>query len=82
MSRCSFDIHVQDIIGTLIAGATLIMLHPKGNVEFEYLTSVFKDKKVTFMHTVPSLLNSFFNFLIMANRLYTITSLRSLCSIG
>ena len=29
MARCSFDIHVQEILGTLMIGATLVMLHPK-----------------------------------------------------
>ncbi|CAF4178253.1 unnamed protein product, partial [Adineta steineri] len=28
MTRCSFDIHVQEILGTLLVGGTLIMLHP------------------------------------------------------
>ncbi|CAF4109700.1 unnamed protein product, partial [Adineta steineri] len=27
MTRCSFDIHVQEILGILLAGGTLIMLH-------------------------------------------------------
>ena len=30
MARCSFDVHVQDILGTLMIGATLIMLRPEG----------------------------------------------------
>ena len=37
MARCSFDIHVQEILGTLMIGATLVMLHPRGNIDFEYL---------------------------------------------
>ncbi|CAF4047999.1 unnamed protein product, partial [Adineta steineri] len=28
MTRCSFDIHVQEILGTLLVGGTLVMLHP------------------------------------------------------
>ena len=44
MARCSFDIHVQEIIGTLMVGATLVMLRPRGNIDFEYLSEVFKRK--------------------------------------
>ena len=38
MARCSFDTHVQDILGTLMIGATLIMLHPEGTIDFDYLS--------------------------------------------
>ncbi|CAF4311925.1 unnamed protein product, partial [Adineta steineri] len=34
MTRCSFDIHVQEILGTLLVGGTLIMLHPGGTIDF------------------------------------------------
>ena len=37
MARCSFDIHIQEILGPLMIGATLIMLHPGGTIDFEYL---------------------------------------------
>jgi non-ribosomal peptide synthetase component F len=82
MARCSFDIHVEDIIGTLMAGATLIMLHPRGNIDFEYLSQVLNQKQISYMHTVPSLLHSFFLFLKETNNLDTIKSLRTLCSSG
>ena len=32
MTRCSFDIHVQEILGTLMGGASLVMLHPRGTI--------------------------------------------------
>ncbi|CAF1360905.1 unnamed protein product [Adineta steineri] len=38
MTRCSFDIHVQEILGTLLVGGTLIMLHPGGTINFDYLS--------------------------------------------
>jgi non-ribosomal peptide synthetase component F len=82
MARCSFDIHVEDIIGTLLAGATLVMLHPKGNIDFEYLVSILKHKQISYMHTVPSLLLSFFTFLQETNNLNAIRYLRTLCSSG
>ena len=82
MARCSFDIHVQEILGSLMIGATLIILHPGGTVDFDYLSEVLDKKEITYMHTVPSLLYSFFSFLQNSNNLYTLRHLRSLCSIG
>ncbi|UJR12976.1 hypothetical protein I4U23_000001 [Adineta vaga] len=40
MARCSFDIHVQEILGILSKGATLIMVHPRGTIDFDYLSEV------------------------------------------
>ena len=34
MASCSFDVHVQDILGTLMVGGTLIMLHPRWKYGF------------------------------------------------
>ncbi len=80
--RCSFDIHVGDIIGTLITGATLIMIHPKGNLDFEYLADVLRNKQITYLQTVPTHLNSFFLFLRNTNNMSAIKLLQSLISSG
>ena len=82
MARCSFDIHVQEILGTLIGGASLVMLHSRGTIDFEYLSKVFHKKQITYMHSVPSLLHSFFTFTEESNNQYALKYLRSLCSIG
>jgi non-ribosomal peptide synthetase component F len=82
MSRCSFDIHVQEILGTLINGATLVMLHPRGTIDFEYLSEVLDRKQITCMHSVPSLLYHFFTYIHEHNNQQVIKSLRSLCSSG
>jgi non-ribosomal peptide synthetase component F len=82
MARCSFDIHVQEILGTLMIGATLIMLHPKGTIDFDYLSEILDKKQITYIHTVPSLLHSFFTFLEKCNNRVAVKYLRSLCSSG
>jgi len=82
MSRCSFDIHVQDIIGTLVVGGTLIMLHPNGILDFEYLARTCEQKQISYMHTVPTLLNKLFEFLRNHGNAFHMNSLRSLCSSG
>ncbi|CAF1238808.1 unnamed protein product [Adineta steineri] len=82
MTRCSFDIHVQEILGTLFIGGTLIMLHPGGIIDFDYLSKVLQNKQITYIHTVPSLLQSFFIFTVQSMNTNAVKHLRSLCSIG
>jgi non-ribosomal peptide synthetase component F len=82
IARCSFDVHVLDIMGTLTIGATLIMLRPRGNIDFDYLTTVFREKQTSYVHTVPRLLYSFFTYLKDTNNWYVASYIRSLCSGG
>jgi non-ribosomal peptide synthetase component F len=82
MARCSFDNHVQEIIGSLMIGATSIMLRPRGTVDFDYLAATMVNKQVSYMHSVPSLLRNLFTFLKETNNLYSVKCLRSLCTIG
>ncbi|CAF4085403.1 unnamed protein product [Adineta steineri] len=82
MARCSFDNHLQEILGSLMIGATLVLLHPKGTVDFDYLSHILYTKEITYMHSVPSLLQNFFIFLEQCNNTNAIKYLRSLCSIG
>ncbi|CAF4111595.1 unnamed protein product, partial [Adineta steineri] len=82
MTRCSFDIHVQEILGTLLVGGTLIMLHPGGTIDFDYLSKVLENKQITYLHTVPSLLHSFFTSVEQNNNPSVLKHLRSLCSSG
>ncbi|CAF1168864.1 unnamed protein product [Adineta steineri] len=82
MTRCSFDIHVQEIFGTLLVGCTVIMLHPGGMTDFDYLSNVLQKKQITYLSTVPSLLHSFFSFIEKNERVNAVKYLRSLCSGG
>ena len=54
LSRCTFDVHAQDIMGILIVGGSLTMIHPNGLLDFDYLASVFNNKQITYIQTVPS----------------------------
>ena len=82
ISRCSFDVHVQDIMGILMIGASLVMLRLRGNIDFDYFYKTIRDKQITFMHTTPSLLYSFFTFLQHSNHLKALECLRSVSSGG
>ena len=82
MARCSFDIHVKDLIGTLIIGATLVMLHPDGILDLEYMADIFNKKQITYMQVVPSLLQSIFTFLKEENLSAVGKTFQSICSSG
>ncbi|CAF4135124.1 unnamed protein product [Rotaria sp. Silwood2] len=82
MTRCSFDIHVEDIIGTLIIGATIVMLHPRGMIDFEYLITVLEQKQISFINNVPSIFQSLFTISQEYNARDAMKYLRSVCSGG
>ncbi|CAF3893426.1 unnamed protein product, partial [Adineta steineri] len=82
IARCSFDVHVQDIMGTFVIGGTLIMLHPRGIMDFDYLANVFKEKNITCITTVPTIINNFFSYLQQQNHHSVVQYLRSVCSGG
>jgi non-ribosomal peptide synthetase component F len=82
MAECSFDDHVGDILGTMVIGATLIMLRPRGLLDLQYLTQVLEKKQITCMTSVPSLFHSLFHFLEDWNRQNTLKYMRSVSSGG
>jgi non-ribosomal peptide synthetase component F len=82
IARSSFDVHVLDVMGTLIIGGTIIMLRPEGILDFDYLASILEKKQTTYMQAVPSLLQNFFTFLVETKSVTKRTYLRSICSSG
>jgi non-ribosomal peptide synthetase component F len=82
MGRCSFDIHVQETMGTLMNGATVVMLRPRGNIDFDYLSAILLQKQITFIYTVPSLLQSIFSYLEETKKTDVVKYLRSVCTGG
>lgn len=82
ISRCTFDVHAQDIMGILILGGSVVMLHPAGILDLEYLASTIRTKQITYIQAVPSLLRALFNFLTEVGSSADVRSLRSLCASG
>jgi non-ribosomal peptide synthetase component F len=82
IARCSFDVHVLDIMGTLLIGGTLIMLRPDGILDLNYFATVLKKKQITYIQAVPSLLRMFFAFLIQTRHSAQEIYFRSVCSSG
>ncbi|CAF3935413.1 unnamed protein product, partial [Adineta steineri] len=82
MANCSFDNHFQETLGTLMIGASLIMLHPHGNKDLTYLTHELMNKNVTFLDAVPSYLDTLCQHLEIQNANDCLKNLRTLCSGG
>ena len=64
LSSCSFDVHLDEIIGALVRGAHLVLLRIAGHLDFDYVTNVIQRNNVTFVAPVPSwidALTAFFN---------------------
>ncbi|CAF1398593.1 unnamed protein product, partial [Adineta steineri] len=80
--RCSFDVHLLEIIGTLILGGTLVMFRPDGILDLEYFSSVIREKQITCIQAVPSLFRTLFSFFVETYQSFHSLCLRSLCISG
>lgn len=82
MARCSFDMHVQDVLGTLICGASLIMLRPHGPLDLPYFVKVLLEKQITYVQSVPSYLTVLCRYLSTQHGGRPPNNLRSICCGG
>jgi hypothetical protein len=81
IAACTFDAHIQEILGTLICGATLIMLHPHGNMDFLYASQTLQNKQVTHILSVPSYLAHLNNIVKNCN-ISCHPTIQTVCCIG
>ncbi|CAF2998478.1 unnamed protein product [Rotaria sp. Silwood2] len=82
MTPCSFDGHLEDIVGTLIVGGTLVMLRPHGHMDFEYLSNVLMVHQITYMDSVPTLLAALFSYVRGNSNIDILRTLQTVCSGG
>ncbi|CAF4140373.1 unnamed protein product, partial [Adineta steineri] len=68
MASCSYDVHVQEIMGALIVGSTLVMLHSQGNMDLEYVLTVLDEKQISYMQSVPTYINHMFDVSLQNDR--------------
>ncbi|HEX5084319.1 MAG TPA: amino acid adenylation domain-containing protein [Blastocatellia bacterium] len=55
----SFDVSVWEFFWPLMFGAQLVMARPGGHLDSRYLAEVIREKEVTVLHFVPSMLSVF-----------------------
>ncbi len=77
----TFDPHIEEIMGVLMIGSAVIMLHPDGNMDLPYLLQIIRDKEVTYVLAVPSLLRSLYAY-THESKVCPLTTIRSLCYTG
>ncbi|CAF1557522.1 unnamed protein product, partial [Adineta steineri] len=82
MARSTFDVHLEQIVGILLIGATVVMLRARGMTDFDYLADVLYKKQITCLGAVPVLFQSFFSYLSQYKKIYVVKYLRSLFSGG
>jgi len=58
LSSFSFDFSVWEIIGTLSAGARLVLVRPAGHKDTAYIPRLMVEESVTVAHFVPSMLQA------------------------
>jgi len=67
LAQSSFDVHLQEIVGTLVMGASVVLLRPEGNMDLNYLVKLLIEKNVSFLMSVPSFLNNVIDYLVQAH---------------
>jgi hypothetical protein len=55
---------VQEILGALAVGSSIITLHPQGNMDLEYVLTVLNEKQISYMQSVPAYLSNMCDFLL------------------
>jgi non-ribosomal peptide synthetase component F len=81
ISSSTFDAHVLEIVGALLLSATVVMLHPYGNMDLAYLIHTLKNKQISYMLAVPTFLSQLYDFIENLND-HPLSTVRSLCSAG
>ncbi|CAF1392096.1 unnamed protein product [Adineta steineri] len=77
MASCSYDVHVQEIIGALTVGASIITLHPEGNMDIEYVINVLNKKAISYLQSVPAYVNNMLEY-VEKNNSSSLSTLRTL----
>lgn len=57
----SFDVSAWEFFWPLICGATLVIARPEGHKDPAYMAELIIDQKITTVHFVPSMLQTFLN---------------------
>ncbi|CAF1098352.1 unnamed protein product [Rotaria sp. Silwood1] len=78
----NFDIHLLEIVGTLIMGGQAILLHPNGNLNMNFFSETIERQQITFFNIVPSLLSIFDDYLSTASSKENLKTLRCVLSGG
>ncbi|CAF1642370.1 unnamed protein product, partial [Adineta ricciae] len=82
LARCSFDIHLEEMVGIFIVGGTVVLLNPKGVMDLAYFIDVLVWKQITYFNCVPSFLTALCIYLDTRVGDRCLDRVRSLCCGG
>lgn len=57
-SRCTFDVHISDIFGTLFYGGTIVMLNPLLYNDPSYFVDIVRKYNIKYIDIVPSIVSN------------------------
>ncbi|CAF1427213.1 unnamed protein product, partial [Didymodactylos carnosus] len=61
-AQCSFDVHLEDILGSISCGAQLVLLHSNGLLDLDYFSNTIRNNYVTHVDVVPEYANRLAEF--------------------
>lgn len=82
IAPCSFDVHVQECLGSLMLGCSLVLLHPQGHLDVDYLSQAIEENDVTLFCIVPSHMAILSNYLAETDRYCRLRSVRKFGFLG
>jgi len=83
LAQTSFDVHIQEIFVTLsYFGGSLIMLHPYGHLDLDYVSHTIEKMQVSFMDTIPRYVITLCQHLASENKKQQFRSLRTIFNGG
>jgi len=82
MAQCTFDIHIKECLGTLLIGASLVLLHPASWMDYQYLSRTLQQHTVTYFSVVPSMMTILFNYLVGMKQVSCLASITKFGFLG
>lgn len=76
----TFDVSVWELFWPLLVGATVVLARPDGHRDPAYLAGVIRERRITTIHFVPSMLRAFLDYLQTADVGACATLTRVFCS--
>ncbi|CAF1300762.1 unnamed protein product [Didymodactylos carnosus] len=75
-ASCLWDVHLHEILSSIIVGATLVMLQQDLHRDIDYLSYVIQNKQITHVTVVPTILITLFEYLQSKTRFDRIKTVR------
>ncbi|CAF4229251.1 unnamed protein product, partial [Adineta steineri] len=83
LSSCTWDVHIHEVVGTLLVGGTVILLRSEqGNRNMDYLSQIIEIHQATYVCIVPTLQVLLFDIVEAQKAIQRLNTLRLIWSVG